>query len=381
MTNPRTPLASLSDDDLAGFLAEQRSSLRVAEVARPQARPDAGQAVGSAARPRRTTCSHLPTTTKDRDGVDVRNYGGLEGLAELREIFAELLWVEPEQVVAGGNSSLTMMYSTHRRLPPLRRRRLPAALEPGGEGQLHLPGPRLRPALLDARRRSASRWSPSPMHDDGPDVAAVEALVSDDPSIKGIWIVPTYANPSGAVVSQEVAARLAVDADRGARTSRSSGTTPTPSTTSPRTRPRAPTSSPSPPPRATRTGRSCSRRPRRSPIAGAGVAVLAASARPTCSGTSGTSPWAAIGPDKVNHLRHVEFFGSTPTACATTCAGTARSSRRSSPRSTRALTAALGRSRGRRVDPTRPAATSSTSTSSTAPPRGWSRWPRRPASP
>ena len=39
----------------------------------------------------------------------MRNYGGLSGLTELREMFAELLWVEPEQVIAGGNSSLTMM--------------------------------------------------------------------------------------------------------------------------------------------------------------------------------------------------------------------------------------------------------------------------------
>ena len=153
VTNPRTPLASLSDDDLAGFLAEQRQAYAALQVARPQARPDAGQAVRRAARPRRTTCSHLPTTTRDRAGVDVRNYGGLEGLAELREIFAELLWVEPAQVVAGGNSSLTMMYGTHRRLPPLRRRRLPAALEPGGEG--HASSAR-SPATTATSRCSAS---------------------------------------------------------------------------------------------------------------------------------------------------------------------------------------------------------------------------------
>ena len=48
-----------------------------------------------------------------------------------------------------------------------------------------------------------------PMNDDGPDVDAVAALVADDPSIKGMWIVPTYANPSGSICSQDVAARLA----------------------------------------------------------------------------------------------------------------------------------------------------------------------------
>ena len=49
----------------------------------------------------------------------------------------------------------------------------------------------------------------APMREDGPDVAAVEALVRDDPSVKGMWIVPTYANPAGSVVTQEVASRLA----------------------------------------------------------------------------------------------------------------------------------------------------------------------------
>ena len=48
-----------------------------------------------------------------------------------------------------------------------------------------------------------------PMNDDGPDAEAVAALVADDPSIKGIWIVPTYANPTGSVATQEVAERLA----------------------------------------------------------------------------------------------------------------------------------------------------------------------------
>jgi DNA-binding transcriptional MocR family regulator len=48
-----------------------------------------------------------------------------------------------------------------------------------------------------------------PMTPDGPDAAAVAALVADDPTIKGIWVVPTYSNPAGAVCSQEVAAQLA----------------------------------------------------------------------------------------------------------------------------------------------------------------------------
>ncbi|NUQ31930.1 MAG: aminotransferase, partial [Dermatophilaceae bacterium] len=111
MTNPRTALASLSDDDLAGFLAEQREAYAALEARGlkldlTRGKPSAAQLDLS------NDLLTLPSTTKDRAGVDVRNYGGLEGLSELREMFAELLWVEPSQVVAGGNSSLTMMYST-----------------------------------------------------------------------------------------------------------------------------------------------------------------------------------------------------------------------------------------------------------------------------
>ena len=46
------------------------------------------------------------------EGVDVRNYGGLEGLKACRQLFAELLGVSVDNIIAGGNSSLTMMYDT-----------------------------------------------------------------------------------------------------------------------------------------------------------------------------------------------------------------------------------------------------------------------------
>ena len=45
-------------------------------------------------------------------GTDVRNYGGLEGLAEARALFATVLNTPPEETLVGGNSSLTLMYHT-----------------------------------------------------------------------------------------------------------------------------------------------------------------------------------------------------------------------------------------------------------------------------
>ncbi|WP_270887411.1 aminotransferase [Pedococcus sp. 5OH_020] len=150
----------------------------------------------------------LPTGVKDATGTDTRNYGGLEGIRELREMFAELLWVEPEQVVAGGNSSLVMMREVlvdlwlHGGVDSER----PWSQEEKVTFICPVPGYDRHFTLLS--------WFgidmvTVPMHQDGPDAEAVARLAASDRTIKGMWVVPTYANPSGAVASQEVAARLA----------------------------------------------------------------------------------------------------------------------------------------------------------------------------
>ncbi|MDE9365246.1 aminotransferase class I/II-fold pyridoxal phosphate-dependent enzyme [Luteipulveratus sp. YIM 133132] len=150
----------------------------------------------------------LPQGFTAADGTDVRNYGGLKGLPELREIFAELLWVDPEQVVAGGNSSLTMMKDClvdlllHGGVDSER----PWSQEEKVTFVCPVPGYDRHFTLLESL---GIEMVTVPMYDDGPDADAVAALVKDDPSIKGMWIVPTYANPAGSVCSQDVAARLA----------------------------------------------------------------------------------------------------------------------------------------------------------------------------
>ena len=48
-------------------------------------------------------------TATAADGTDTRNYGGLKGLTELREIFSPLLQVPTQQLFAQGNSSLVLM--------------------------------------------------------------------------------------------------------------------------------------------------------------------------------------------------------------------------------------------------------------------------------
>ncbi|MBR4073659.1 MAG: aminotransferase, partial [Clostridia bacterium] len=49
---------------------------------------------------------------KDQSGTDTRNYGGLDGITEMKKLFGEILGVAPEQVIVGGNASLTMMFDT-----------------------------------------------------------------------------------------------------------------------------------------------------------------------------------------------------------------------------------------------------------------------------
>ena len=301
-----TALADLSADDLAALLEEQRAAYeelrkRGLKLDLTRGKPSAEQldlADG---------LLRLPTSTTDAKGVDVRNYGGLEGLRELREIFAELLWVEPDQVVAGGNSSLTMMRDCLFDLVLFGGvdSERPWSREEKVRFVCPVPGYDRHFTLLESL---GIEMVTVPMHDDGPDAEAVAALVADDPSIKGMWVVPTYANPTGAICSQEVAARLAA----------------------------MPTAAPDfkifwdnayalhhltedeAKSADILTLASAAGHPHR-PImfastskityAGAGVAFLAAS-RENVAWYLQHLGNGSIGPDKVNQLRHVEFFGS-----------------------------------------------------------------------
>lgn len=140
-------------------------------------------------------------------GTDVRNYGGLAGLPELREIFAELLGVPTDQLLAQDNASLRLMYDCV----------VQAMLfgAPGGSGPWSGDGPITFICPVPGYDRHFAiceelgiRMVTVPMTPDGPDAEAVAELVADDPSVKGLWAVPTYANPDGSVISEAVARRL-----------------------------------------------------------------------------------------------------------------------------------------------------------------------------
>ena len=58
------------------------------------------------------TCLANPAEAFTEAGVDCRNYGNLDGIPEIKRLFAELLEVNADQVIIGGNSSLNMMFDT-----------------------------------------------------------------------------------------------------------------------------------------------------------------------------------------------------------------------------------------------------------------------------
>ena len=144
---------------------------------------------------------------KDADSTDCRNYGGLDGLPQMKALFAEILEQPVGHIIVGGNSSLTMMFDT------LARACLFGVSEEDQPWQGQSPR-FLCPSPGYDRHFTASQTLGLEsilvnMTDDGPDMDQVEALVANDASIKGIWCVPKYSNPTGISYSDEVVDRLA----------------------------------------------------------------------------------------------------------------------------------------------------------------------------
>ncbi|HEX6853784.1 MAG TPA: aminotransferase class I/II-fold pyridoxal phosphate-dependent enzyme [Streptosporangiaceae bacterium] len=142
------------------------------------------------------------------DGTDTRNYGGLAGLAELREIFSGPLQVPVPQLIAGGNASLTLMHDclVHALLGGVPGGAAPWAGRDAISFLCPVPGYDRHFALL---QRFGIGMISVPMTPSGPDLDACERLAAADPAVKGIWCVPKYSNPDGTVYSGETVRRLA----------------------------------------------------------------------------------------------------------------------------------------------------------------------------
>ena len=140
-------------------------------------------------------------------GNDTRNYGDLDGIGECRRLMANMMSVKKDNVVVCGNSSLNIMYDTVSR-----------SMTHGVNGST--PWCKLDKVKFlcpvpgyDRHFKITEYFGIElvniPLLEDGPDMDMVESYVNNDPTVKGIWCVPKYSNPTGISYSNEVVKRFA----------------------------------------------------------------------------------------------------------------------------------------------------------------------------
>lgn len=151
----------------------------------------------------------LPSTDdcKAADGTDIRNYGVVDGLPEAKELMATMLDDKPENTIVFGNSSLNIMYDTVMRYWVFGTLgSTPWSKLDSVKFVCPVPGYDRHFGVTEA---FGIEMVTVPMDENGPDMDAVEELVANDSSFKGIWCVPKYSNPGGVTYSDEVVRRLA----------------------------------------------------------------------------------------------------------------------------------------------------------------------------
>lgn len=145
-----------------------------------------------------------------QDGTDCRNYGVMYGLAECIRLFSSLLDIPEKSMILGGESSLNLMYDQFLRDYAFGTQ----GAEPWGvqaaKGKLKwlcpVPGYDCHFNMTEAL---GFEMVNVPLLETGPDMDMVEKIVEKDSSVKGIWCVPQYSNPTGTVYSDETVERLA----------------------------------------------------------------------------------------------------------------------------------------------------------------------------
>lgn len=141
------------------------------------------------------------------DGTDLRNYGGVDGLASAKTFFADMGEVSADSVLIGGNASLTLMQQS-----------VMFSLLLGLDGEAWQQQDH-KPAFICPVPGYDRHFSicehlnidmiTVDMTETGPDMDAVENLIKTNPAIRGLWCVPRFSNPTGVVYSDETVERIA----------------------------------------------------------------------------------------------------------------------------------------------------------------------------
>src|SRR5690606_33755042 len=142
------------------------------------------------------------------DGTDTRNYGGLDGLPEAKQLGANIMGVEASNVLVGGNSSLTLMFQVMLTAHQFGLKDAASAWKNEGEVKFLCPVPGYDRHYTVCEQLGIQMVN-VPMTATGPDMDAVEALVKGDKSSKCMWCVPKYSDPTGVVYSDETVERIA----------------------------------------------------------------------------------------------------------------------------------------------------------------------------
>lgn len=147
------------------------------------------------------------SVVKSENGTDLRNYGVLDGIPEVKKLIGDMVGAKPENVIVYGNSSLNIMYDQIARAEifgicgntPWCKLDKVKFLCP-------VPGYDRHFAITE---EFGFEMINIPMTEDGPDMDMVEQYVNNDAAVKGIWCVPKYSNPQGVVYSDETVRRFA----------------------------------------------------------------------------------------------------------------------------------------------------------------------------
>lgn len=204
----QTMYQQMSDTELANALADLKD--QVAEVKARGLKLDMARGKPS---PEQVGISRpmLDLLSSDSDltdgGVDCSNYGCFEGIPSARKLAGEFLGVPPEQTIVLGSSSLNIMQDVivhywEKGVPgntPWHKLESVKWLCPSPGYDRH----------FGLTQDLGIENIPVRMTETGPDMDEVERLVAADPSIKGMFCVPKYSNPTGCTYSDDTVRRLA----------------------------------------------------------------------------------------------------------------------------------------------------------------------------